>query len=42
MKSQDYFLSTIFFPTVHVKKVNYFYQKTTIQDIQVNIAQHYI
>ena len=42
MKPQDYFSSTLIFPTVHVKKANYFYLKTTIQDIQGNIAQHYI
>ena len=42
MKSQDYFSSTLIFPTVHVKKANYFYQKITIQDIQDNITQHYM
>ena len=42
MKSQDYFTNTLIFSTVHVKKTNYFYQKTTIQDIQDNITQHYI
>ena len=39
MKSQDYLSSTKFFPIVHVKKYNYFYQKTTIQDIQDSTAQ---
>ena len=42
MKSQDYFSSTTFFPTVHVKKLTTFIKKTTIQDIQNNITQHYI
>ena len=42
MKSQDYFSSTLFFPTVHVKKLTISIKKTTIQDIQDNIAQHYI
>ena len=40
MKSQDYLSSTKFFPIVHVKKDNYFYQKTTMQDIQDSIAQN--
>ena len=39
MKFQDYLSSTKFFPVVHVKQ-NYFYQKTTIQDIQDSIAQN--
>ena len=39
MKSQDYLSSAKFFPIVHVKKDNYFYQKIPIQDIQDSIAQ---
>ena len=42
MKSQDYFSSTQSFPKVHVKKLTISIKKTTIQDIQANIAQHYI
>ena len=30
MKSQDYFPSTLFSPTVHVKKLNIFIKTTTI------------
>ena len=41
MKSQDCFLSTLIFPTVHVKKkLTISTKNTTIQDIQDNIAQH--
>ena len=42
MKSQDYFSSTLFFLTVHVKKLTISIKKTTKQNIQDNIAQHYI
>ena len=42
MKSQDYFSSTLFFPPVHVKKLTFSIKKTTTQDVQDNIAQHYI
>ena len=42
MKSQDCFLGTLIFPTVHVKKLNISTKNTTIQDIQDNKAQHYI
>ena len=41
MKSQDSLSSTKIFPIVRVKKDNYFYQKTTIQDIHDSIAQKY-
>ena len=41
MKSQDYLSRMIFFPTVHVKQITTsIKKKTTIQDIQNNIAQH--
>ena len=41
MKSQDYHSSTYFFPKVHVKrKITTSIKKTTIQDIQDNIAQN--
>ena len=42
MKSEDYFSSTLIFPTVDVKKLTISIKNTTIQDIQDNIAQHYI
>ena len=40
MKSQDCFLSTLIFPTLHVKKLTILTKNTTIQNIQDNIAQH--
>ena len=42
MKSQNCFLSALIFLTVHVKKLTISTKNTTIQDIQDNIAQHYI
>ena len=42
MKSQDSFLNTLVFPTVHVKKLTISTKNTTIQDIQDIIAHNYI
>ena len=42
MKSQDCFLSTLIFPTVHVQKLTISIKNTTVQDIQDRIAHNYI